>query len=176
LKIEQSRAFGGAGLFVMVASTAAIAVDVPKSGTAPYTTHFVFYPKSTVDVPGVGKAMALEAVGPTENTAGGSMYDDMKAKCAVVKIESGGKTWFDGACALTDADGDIIFSDFDTRKLDKSEPDMDCGTHFITGGTGKYKGIAGTEPFACKSKPPPAGAPADAFAIDIPHKAKWAIN
>ena len=26
---------------------------------------------------------------------------------------------------------------------------MNCGTHIITGGTGKYKGITGSEPFAC---------------------------
>jgi hypothetical protein len=32
----------------------------PKSGTTPYTTHFVFVPKSTVDIPGVGKAVAFE--------------------------------------------------------------------------------------------------------------------
>ena len=50
---------------------AAFAVDAPpKSGTTSYTTHFVFVPKSTVDIPGVGKAVALEATGPTENTDG----------------------------------------------------------------------------------------------------------
>jgi hypothetical protein len=31
-----------------------------------------------------------------------------------------------------------FFSTFDTRDLDKSQPDMNCGTHIITGGTGKY--------------------------------------
>ena len=104
MKINSTTAFASSALVILAAATGALA-DVPKSGTAPYTTHFVFYPKSTVDIPGVGKATALEAVGPTENTDGGTMYDKMKAKCAAVKIESGGKTWFDGACALTDATG-----------------------------------------------------------------------
>jgi hypothetical protein len=36
-----------------------------------------------------------------------------------------------------------IFSSFDTRDLDKSQPQMNCGTHIITGGTGKCKGITG---------------------------------
>jgi hypothetical protein len=36
-----------------------------------------------------------------------------------------------------------IFSTFDTRDLDKSQPQMNCGTHIITGGTGKCKGITG---------------------------------
>ena len=51
--------------------------------------------------------------------------------------------YIDGACVLTDSDGDQIFSTFDTRDLDKSQPEMACGTHIITGGSGKYKGITG---------------------------------
>jgi hypothetical protein len=157
-------------------SGAVLADPVPKSGTTNYTTHFVFHPKSTVDIPGVGKAVALEAMGPTENTDSVKFLDKMKAKCAAVNIESGGKKWIDGACALTDAEGDVIFSTFDTRDLDKSQPKMDCGTHIITGGTGKYKGITGKEPFACVNKDVPAGSPAGAFAIDIPHVTTWEIK
>ena|SRR5271157_3815591 len=164
-----------AGLLLALAGVV-LADPIPKSGTTPYTTHFVFHPKSTVDIPGVGKGVALEAVGPTENTAGEKMLDKMTAKCAAVSIESGGKKWIDGACALTDADGDVIFSTFDTRDLDKSQPKMDCGTHLITGGTGKYKGITGREPFACITVPTPAGEPKDAFAIDIPHNTTWEIK
>jgi hypothetical protein len=59
---------------------------------------------------------------------------------------------------LANADGDMIFSTFDTCGLDKAQPDMSCGTHIITGGTGKYKGITGSEPFACNSLPALAGA------------------
>ena len=164
-----------AGGLMAFLTNGVLAEAVPKKGTATYTTHFVFHPKSTVDIPGVGKVVALEAVGPTENTSGGWMYDKMKAKCAAVNVESGGKKWIDGACALTDADGDVIFSTFDTRDLDKAQPKMDCGTHLITGGTGKYKGITGREPFACISKPAP-DEPKDAFAIDIPHNAEWEIK
>jgi len=160
---------------LMVFAPAVLAEAVPKKGTAPYTTHFVFHPKSSIDIPGVGKATALEAVGPTENTAGGWMYDKMKAKCAAVNVESGGKKWIDGACALTDKDGDVIFSTFDTPDLDKSQPKMDCGTHIITGGTGKYKGITGSEPFACITMPAPAG-PGGYFAMDIPHNTTWEIK
>lgn len=156
---------------------AALAGDeIPKSGTTQYMTHFVFHPKSVVDIPGVGKAVALEAVGPTENMKGEKFLDKMQAKCAAVSVESAGKKWIDGACALTDADGDVVFSTFDTRDVDKSDPKMDCGTHLVTGGTGKYKGITGREPFACISKPTPAGAPEGAFAIDIPHNTTWEIK
>jgi hypothetical protein len=153
-----------------------LAEPIPKSGTTSYTTHFVFHPKSSIDIPGVGKATALEAVGPTENTKGKAMLDKMKAKCAAVSVESHGKKWIDGACALTDSDGDVVFSTFDTRDLDKSQPKMDCGTHIITGGTGKYKGITGREAFACVSKPTPAGEPEGSFAMDIPHNTTWKIK
>jgi hypothetical protein len=97
------------------------------------------------------------------------------AKCAAVSVELGGKKWIDGACALTDSDGDVVFSTFDTRDLDESQPKMDCGTHVITGGTGKYKGITGTEPFACITVDTPAGEPEGSFAIDIPHNTTWEI-
>jgi hypothetical protein len=153
-----------------------LADPIPKSGTTSYTTHFVFHPKSSIDIPGVGKATALEAVGPTENTKGEAIFDKMKAKCAAVSVESGDKKWIDGACALTDNDGDVVFSTFDTRDLDKSQPKMDCGTHIITGGTGKYKGITGTEPFACVTVDTPTGEPEGSFAIDIPHNTTWEIK
>ena len=51
----------------------------------------------------------------------------------------------------------------------------DCGTHIITGGTGKYKGITGSEPFACISMPTLAG-PGGYTAMDIPHNTSWEIK
>jgi hypothetical protein len=164
------------GALVVAASGAVLGQEIPKSGSTSYTTHFVFHPLSGIDVPGVGKATALEATGPTENTKGEAMLDKMNAKCAAVSIDLGDRSYIDGACALTDSDGDIVFSTFDTRDLDASQPDMDCGTHTIIGGTGKYKGIAGKEPFAYITVPTPAGAPAGAFAIDIPHNTTWEIR
>jgi hypothetical protein len=157
------------GLLLTFAPGVVLGAEKAKKGSTSYTTHFVFHPKSSIDIPGVGKATALEAVGPTENTKGQAMFE-------AVSIESGGKKWIDGACTLTDSDGDVVFSTFDTRDLDKSQPKMDCGTHTITGGTGKYKGITGKEPFACISKSTPAGEPEGSFAIDIPHNTTWKIK
>ena len=164
------------GLLMVFAPRVVLGAEIPKKGSTLDTTHFVFHPQSSVDIPGVGKATALEAVGPTENTDGGWMLDKMKAKCEAVSVESGGKNWIDGACALTDSAGDVVFSTFDTRDLDKAQPKMDCGTHLITGGTGKYKGITGREPFACVSVKTPAGEPEGSFAIDIPHNTTWEIK
>lgn len=153
-----------------------MAEPIPQSGTTRYVTHFVFRPLGSVETPSVGKITALEAEGPTENMDGQQMLHNMQARCMAVSIESGDKKYIDGACALTDTDGDVVFSTFDTRDLDKSQPQMDCGTHIITGGTGKYQGITGREPFACISKPTPAGEPEGSFAMDIPHNTTWEIK
>jgi hypothetical protein len=161
------------GTLVAFVSGGVLAAEIAKKGSTSYTSHYVFHPLGTLDIPGVGKSTALEMTGTTENTKGEAAFDKLKAKCFAVKVETGGKTWFDGGCGMTDSDGDTVFSSFDTRELDKAQPKMDCGTHFITGGTGKYKGITGTEPFACITVPTPAGEPVGSFAIDIPHNTTW---
>jgi hypothetical protein len=164
------------GALAAVAPEVALSEPIPEKGTTRYVTHFVFRPLGTVETPGIGKVTALEASGPTENMDGQTMLHGMQANCMAVNIESGDKKYIDGACALTDNDGDVVFSTFDTRELDKSQPEMDCGTHIITGGTGKYTGITGREPFKCISMPTPEGVPEGAFAMDIPHTTTWEIN
>ena len=78
---------------------------------------------------------------------------------------------------MEDDDHDKIFSTFDSRELDESQPEMDCGTHFIVGGTGKYKGITGTEPFACIFKGLVlVGKPFGDYRVEIPHNVTWEIK
>jgi hypothetical protein len=72
-------------------------------------------------------------------------------------LTQGPKKYIEGACVLADAEGDKIFSTFDTRDVDKSQPTLTCGTHIITGGTGKYAGITGSELFAWNAMPALAG-------------------
>ena len=164
-----------AGIFAAFAPAVVFGQSVEKKGTAPYVTHFVFRPLQSIDIAGLGKATTLEAVGTTQNMKGEKMLDKMSAQCVALNVASGDKKYIDGACVLADSDGDKIFSTFDTRDLDKSQPKMDCGTHIITGGTGKYKGITGSEPFTCISRPALAG-PGGYFAMDIPHNTTWEIK
>ena len=163
-----------AGVLLALAPGAVLA-DVPDKGTTPYVTHFIFRPLQSIEIPELGTATVLEAVGTTENLKGEKMLDKMSARCTALSVDSGAKKYIDGACVLADADGDTIFSTFDTRDLDKSQPEMDCGTHIITGGTGKYAGITGTEPFACVTMPNLAGA-GNYTAMDIPHNTTWEIK
>jgi hypothetical protein len=164
-----------AAVFVALAPGAAGAQTIEKKGTTPYVTHFIFRPLMSIDIPGLGTATNLEAVGTTQNMKGEKMLDKMSAHCAALSVASGGKKYIDGACVLTDSDDDKIFSTFDTRDVDKSQPEMNCGTHIITGGTGKYKGITGSEPFACITMPALAG-PGGYTAMDIPHNTRWEIK
>jgi hypothetical protein len=163
------------GALMAFAPGVVVGEPIAKKGTTPYVTHFIFRPLMSIDIPGLGTATNLEAVGTTQNMNGEKMLDKMSARCAALSVASGDKKYIDGACVLTDSDGDQIFSTFDTRDVDKSQPKMDCGTHIITGGTGKYKGITGSEPFACISMPALAG-PGGYTAMDIPHNTAWEIK
>jgi hypothetical protein len=157
-----------------IAPGIALAQTMEKKGTTPYVTHFIFRPVQSLAAPGFS-ATLLEAVGTTQNMKGEKMLDKMSARCTALSVDSGPKKYIDGACILADADGDKIFSTFDTRDVDKSQPAMSCGTHIITGGTGKYSGITGSEPFACNAMPALAGM-GDYSAMDIPHNTSWEIK
>jgi hypothetical protein len=160
------------GLLIAFGQAPVHSADVAKKGMTPYVTHFIFRPVENLDIAGLGKATLLEAIGTTENM---KMLNKMSARCTVLSVDSGPKKYIDGACVLADADGDMIFSTFDTRDVDSSQPDLNCGTHIITGGTGKYKGISGSEPFACNAMPNLAGA-GGYTAMDIPHNTSWEIK
>jgi hypothetical protein len=168
-------AIAAMAVLMVVAPGAVRGEPIENKGTTPYVTHFIFRPVMNLDVPGLGTAVQLEAVGTTENMKGEKMFDKMSAHCAALKVDSGDKHYIDGACVLADSDGDTVFSTFDTREVDKSQPDMSCGTHTITGGTGKYKGITGSEPFACNSLPALAGG-GGYISMDIPHNTTWEIK
>src|SRR3989442_5832775 len=130
-------------VLVALAPAPVVAQPMEKKGTTPYVTHFIFRPLMSIDIPGLGTATNLEAVGTTQNMKGEKMLDKMSARYAALSVASGDKKYIDGACVLTDSDGDQVFSTFDTRDTDKSQPQRNCGTHIITGGTGNYNGITG---------------------------------
>jgi hypothetical protein len=150
-------------------------VQVAPKGTTPYVTHFIFRPLLSLDDTGVGKATVMEAVGTTQNLKGEAMLDKMAARCVAINVDLENKKYIDGVCVLTDTGGDRIVSTFDTRDVDKSQPEMSCGTHVIVGGTGKYEGITGREPFACNALPALSG-PDGYTAMDIPHNTSWEIK
>jgi hypothetical protein len=94
--------------------------SIEKKGTTPYVTHFIFRPLESIEIPSLGTATLLEAVGTTENMKGEKMLDKMSARCTALSVDSGPKKYIDGACVLADSDGDKIFSTFDNRLSDVS--------------------------------------------------------
>lgn len=145
-----------------------LSADWPKQGTTSYVTHFMMHPTTTIDLGNLGKAIALEMVGTTVNINGEKLMDKMTAQCVAVQIVSKAQNYIDGGCVLTDKDGDKIFSTFDTREHEGSLPRFTCGTHIIVGGSGKYKGMSGKEPFSCAILPTAAG---DVWSgMDIEHQ------
>ena len=58
-----------------------------KKGTTPYVTHFIFRPLMSLDIPSLGKATTLEAVGTTQNMKGEKMLDKMSARCVALNVE-----------------------------------------------------------------------------------------
>jgi hypothetical protein len=163
------------GSALAVVPWASLADPIEPRGHAPYVTHFIFRPLLSLDDASLGKAAVMEAVGTTQNTKGEKMLDKMAARCVALNVDMAGKKYIDGVCVLADSGGDKIFSTFDTRDVDKAQPEMNCGTHIIVGGTGKYKGITGREPFSCQAMPALAG-PGDYTAMDIPHNTTWEIK
>jgi hypothetical protein len=163
------------GFLVAFAPGIAEGDPIPKKGTTSYVAHYVHRPLETIDAPGF-KVTALESVGTTENLKGEKMFDKMAARCVSVNIDTGPERYVNGACVLTDSDGDKIFSTYDSRDIDKAMGAKGAsGTHIITGGTGKYAGITGKEPFASESMPALAG-PGDYTSRDVVHIATWEIS
>jgi hypothetical protein len=66
----------------------AVAQPIEKRGTTPYVTHFIFRPLMSIDIPGLGTATNLEAVGTTQNMKGEKMLDKMSARCAALSVAS----------------------------------------------------------------------------------------
>ena len=50
----------------------------------------------SLEVPGLGTATLLEALGTTQNITGEKMFDKMSARCTALSVDSGSKKYIDG--------------------------------------------------------------------------------
>lgn len=164
-----------------LASGFALAADTPKKGSKTFTIHYVYHPVGYSEVPNVGKITMLEASGQVADIKGESVTfkDALKSKCQMVSIESAGKAWTEGGCVVSDGDGDLFFSTFDSRAprgADKALEKMDCGVYATSGGTGKFKGFSATGAYSCAMAEAPKGEPAGSFAMNVSHIENWQMN
>ena len=58
------------GVLMTFAPGIVLGQQMEKKGTTPYVTHFIFRPLMSIDIPGLGTATNLEAVGTTQNMKG----------------------------------------------------------------------------------------------------------
>ena len=75
------------GLLMAVAPGIVMADPIEKKGITPYVTHFIFRPVQSLEVPGLGTATLLEAVGTTQNMKGEKMLDKMSARCTALSVD-----------------------------------------------------------------------------------------
>jgi hypothetical protein len=147
-------------MFVLFLGSPSFAQDVPKSGEAEYDTYYLFDTRASSDS-GLGMAGIDEFSGITRNVKGEGPFHDMSVHCLAHWTLIGDAFKSNGSCVETDKDGDNVFTTFDE------------GTHYVVGGTGKYKGITGKAPYTVTELHNTAGGRA---ARIVNHKAAWQIE
>ena len=149
-----------AAAYFLLGATCALAADFPQSGQAEYDTYYVIENKAKIDG-GVGIGEINILTGINRNVKGEGPFHDMSVICLSHETTINDKWMIYASCVETDKDGDNVFTTADDKN------------HYIIGGTGKYKGISGTVPYA----PSLLHGTADGrYAVVVNHKATWSIN
>lgn len=120
----------------------ASAADLPKSGT--YSGHYGWTFIGQVQELGPNHTVSVgEVPGVMFNDAGKGFLHKSRVDCTLLIDVNQGRSNANGTCVVTDADGDKVFVDWKCAGTMPACP----GDERFTGGTGKYKGITGTEKF-----------------------------
>jgi hypothetical protein len=124
-------------------SASAEQYQMPKEGRTNYVIYYTGRLLASMNMGDVGSQALVELVGVSRNTDGQKYFDNMAVRCLVYRETVAGKLRAYGSCTETDIDGDKVFATFDSAVM----------IHTIIGGTGKYKGISGSEPYTWKGLP-----------------------
>ena len=138
----------------------AASAEFPKTGEAEYDTYYVANAVAKIDS-GVGTGSIVDETGITRNVKGEGPFHDMSVRCLYHMSVVGEIFTFNGSCVETDKDGDNVFTTYDDKN------------HYLTGGTGKYKGITGTVPYTVVGLHETVGG---RTAVIVNHKATWEIK
>jgi|SoiMethySBSTD1v2_1073268.scaffolds.fasta_scaffold653106_2 hypothetical protein len=137
----------------------ALSAEFPKTGEAEYDTYYVDYVVAKIDI-GCCTGSIVDETGITRNVKGEGPFHDMSVRCLYHLSVVGEIFQFNGSCVETDY-GDNIFAIVDDKN------------HYLTGGTGKYKGITGTVSYTLVGLHETVGGRP---ALIVNHKAKWEIK
>lgn len=116
--------------------SAAMAVEMPKSGTDNFTNTWVTNQVTSLTAGG-RTLFTYESEGVSRNDAGGPMFNFFSAHLVGSGEVIGGETHYNTLVIFTDPDGDQI-SEAGTSTTGTR------GTTTIVGGTGKFTGISGS--------------------------------
>ena len=116
------------------------ASEIPKQGTANYTTFFVTTASQAMTL-GTRSYSTYGLNGVTRNDEGAEIFNNMGVRCLGSREVDGDDIRVEGACTERDKDGDQVFQTYQARG--KTTGGGIAGTHLLVGGTGKYAGITG---------------------------------
>jgi hypothetical protein len=144
---------------------AAFAVEpLPKTGSAKLAAYSVCRSAVMVDMGPVGSNSSAECTGIVKTLDGSKLLDNLAIRCQEdAKARPEGYA-FTGTCIHTDADGDKLFMTYEGPET---------GTVALIGGTGKYKGIAGSGTWSVTDAP---GNTADLFLFTLTYDVTWTIK
>ena len=154
-----------ASLGLMLTATAG-AADLPREGDDAYTTDYVVNSAKPLKLADRTAAL-VEFSGVSRNDKGSGMFHRLGVRCIGLHESGTPQAVSRGACTETDADGDQIFSTYETR-IANGRP---AGTHVFVGGTGKYTGITGRADYAVV----PVKSSDGTAMFSVPHRASWKL-
>jgi hypothetical protein len=145
---------------VTFCATPAVSAEFPKTGEAEYDSYYVDNVLAKIDSK-AGTGGIVDETGITRNVKGEGPFHDMSVRCLYHWSLVGATRHSNGSCVHTDKDGDNVFATFDDN------------TTYLTGGTGKYKGITGTVRY---TEAPLHDTVGGRQAVIVNHKATWQIK
>ena len=123
-------------------TVSALAADLPRSGT--YSAHYAWTFSGQIQELGADRSVYVGVLpGVVFNDAGEGFLHKVRMDCTIHNDVDQGRANANGTCAATDADGDEAFLEWKCAGAMPACP----GDFQWTGGTGKYKGISGSNKF-----------------------------
>ncbi|WP_298827115.1 hypothetical protein [uncultured Piscinibacter sp.] len=161
--MKHSILLGSIGLMLTTAATAA---GLPRQGNDAYTTDYIVHSARPLKLAD-RTASLVEFSGVSRNDKGSGMFHRLGVRCVGLHESGSPQAVSRGACTETDADGDQMFSTYESRIAD-GKPIV---THVFVGGTGKYAGMTGRADYSVV----PVKSSDGMAMFSVPHRASWKL-
>jgi hypothetical protein len=122
--------------------------DTPKEGVDSFANIWVVTSSNTNKL-GDDSTTTFELDGAQKSANSGGMFDNLGGHCVGITEMIGGKDKSHGSCTKVDKDGDQFFELWAGAG--------GAGTATLTGGTGKFAGMTGSEEYTAQLVKSPSG-------------------